>query len=236
MLCDAELNRSYTKACKRNGIKGNAYLWNVLMLRARKMGKLPKATQRGPLVTFEQMDAYSFASEIAMRMMEIEFGRTLDDVLCWPELAQEFDRFAKLYAPDRTEFELRRAALAIRKRASKSRSLAEKNLRKWRQKRLPKSIAFSSPIGTKYDQAGVYVVEGDQQRLYVGETSNLRRRLQGLQESQAWRDLDPTSLRILRWDRDTHAFQSLLVNRHAPLLNTQLLVNSTLQRQLLQKQ
>lgn len=225
LLCDAELNRDYVEACKKNELAGNAFSWNRLLLRIRKQGRLPRSERMGKQLTFKEMDRYSFASEIAMRIMEVEYNLTLDDVLCWPEVALEFDKVAKLFAPLQSGFELRWAALAIRKRASKSRSLAkEKEFKDWSGKRLPPSKPLKHFCDSKYECPGVYIVEGNEQDIYIGESIDVKARVESIIESDSWNNLNPTSLRLIQRSDNMHALQSVLVNRSSPLLNTHLLM------------
>lgn len=225
LLCDAELNQAFVAACTKKNVPGNAFAYNRLLLRLRKTGRLPRAKGAGKRLTFSQMDGYSFASEIAMRVMELEYGLTLDDVLCWPEIALEFDRVAREFAPNHSAFELRWAALAIRKRVSKSRLLAkQREFRQWLDRRLPRSKPIESYCNPRYERRGVYVVEGSSQGLYVGETFNVKERARLIVESDCWTNFNPTSLRLIERDEDMHGLQAVLVHRSHPMLNTQLLM------------
>jgi site-specific DNA-methyltransferase (adenine-specific) len=94
ILCDPQLNAEFIACCKKNSLPGDAFVWNRLLLRIRKSGKLPRSQKNSRQFTFEKMDRYSCASEIAMQMMSIDYGLRFDDVLCRPTAAAEFDRFA----------------------------------------------------------------------------------------------------------------------------------------------
>ena len=63
------------------------------------------------------MDRFGFASEVAWRLMAIDYNKTLDDILCSPQFAAEFDRLAAEFGPDETiqPIDYRRAALSVRK-------------------------------------------------------------------------------------------------------------------------
>jgi site-specific DNA-methyltransferase (adenine-specific) len=225
ILCHPDLNSSFVEACKKIGLAGNAFTWNRLLLRARKSGRLPRAKrkQRRMRLTFQQMDKYSFASEIAMRFMELDYGLTLDDVLCRPEVAQEFDQMARQFSPGYSSFEYRWAALAIRKRSSQSCSLAALKFRDWLKKALPKSRPIEDLCSSKYECPGVYIVQSEGQPLYVGETINVKERIDRVIQSDCWSMLQPTSARLLQREEQLHGLQSVLISRSKPLLNTHLL-------------
>jgi site-specific DNA-methyltransferase (adenine-specific) len=213
-------------ACRKLGLPGDAYTFNRLLLRIRKRGKLPKARQPRRRLTFEQMDAYSFASEIAMHLVGLDYRLTLDDILCSPPAAAEFDRTAEKFAPGFSPFEYRWAAMSIRKRARQSRSLAASRFCEWRRRKLPRATPVSKCLKAGGEQAGVYVLAGGGQKLYVGETFNLRARIEQKLETDCWRSFQVESLVLLPTEDDParqHGLQSVLVERLEPLLNSLLL-------------
>lgn len=228
LLCDIGMNERFVETCKDLGLPGNAFAWNRLLLRARKTGKLPRSKREARRHSFKEMDQYSFASEIAMRIMELEYESTLDDVLCRPELALEFDQVARTFAPEQSVFDLRWAALAIRKRASKSRSLAnEKGFKDWLKKKLPPAKPPEFFCSPKFEVPGVYIVENSDQKLYIGEAVDMRARIERMLESESWSNLNPQTLRIIPQVDNMHGLQAVLVERSRPLLNTHLLLQSS---------
>ena len=226
LLCDKELNQSFVAQCRSLGVAGNAVLWNQLLLRLRKSKKLPKATQRSNRLTFQEMDGYSFASEIALRLLAIDYGKTLDNILCSPEFANEFDRIAAEYAPGFSSFQYRWAALAIRKRAKDARRLAQEKFGDWLEKdaRLPRRIGLVDCVDEKFDQRGVYLLFAEDRELYVGETESVCRRMEQVLNNSNWMEMEPTSVAVLLDDSPSrHGLQSALVQRKNPLLNCRLL-------------
>ena len=105
LLCDKDLNKQFLKECRKRGVKGNATVWNRLLLRLRKSSSLPKSTRRPPIVTADELNSYGYASEVAWRLVSEEFRMpdclpvSLDDILCCPDMADYFDQIAKLYGP-----------------------------------------------------------------------------------------------------------------------------------------
>ena len=78
---------------------------------------------------------------------------------------------------------------------------------------------------SKYETPGVYVILDDHSPLYVGETRNVRDRMERILNSETWMKFTPGSVRI--WevadDRDQFGLRSYLVNQERPLLNSELL-------------
>jgi site-specific DNA-methyltransferase (adenine-specific) len=231
VLCEPDLNSEFVKECKKMRLAGDAYTWNRLLLRIRKSGKLPKLGENRNRLTIQDLDHYSCASEIAMQLLSIDFRCTLDDLLCHPALAGEFDQMARNFAPGHSAYEYRWAALTIRKRAKKSRALAESRFAEWRTCELPPPIQLDQippgPRGT----SGVYIVSSDSQVLYVGESSDIGHRLDTLKTVEAWQHLAPTGIQVVPMqDKLRHGLQSMLVRRLKPLLNSRLLDPSSVGR------
>lgn len=225
LLCDPELNSAFVAACKKKGLAGGAFVWNRILLRLRKAGRLPKASQAARVRTFESMDAFSFASEIAMQSLGNDYGLKIDDILCEPKFATEFDRIASDFAPGFTSFDYRWAALAVRKRAITAKKAATTNCLEWMERELPRPIPLSRSLSEDYERPGVYVVSNHVHKLYVGETRNLRARIESLQASPVWNKLDPSSVTVLTdmEPAQQHGVQSILIARTNPLLNSELL-------------
>jgi len=226
MLCDPELNAAFVDACKKKSLLGDAFVWNRLLLRIRKSGELPKAQSSRKRFSFAMMDSYSYASEIAMHLMALDYGLVLDDILCRPTAAAEFDRIAARFAPGHTPFEYRWAALAIRKRATKSRELAMGRFQAegWQKKKLPPAEPLSHYSGDEYKRPGVYVVDDGEHSLYVGETFNLHDRIGKILEAPYWSKLNANFVKFVpHEDQSAHGLQSFLIYRESPFLNSHLL-------------
>jgi len=226
ILCEPDLDAEFVAACRKKGLPGDAYVWNRLLLRIRKSGKLPRIPKCHKRLTFEMMDAYSYASEIAMQLMSLNYACALDDILCSPKAAADFDQIAEQFAPGFSPFKYRWAALAIRKRATQSRLLAKERFLDWLTRDLPRATPLSRCKTARYEQPGVYVLANTGQHLFVGETFNLRSRVEQTSETDSWANFDLQSLKFVPskgQQLQQHGLQSLLIHRTKPLLNWQLL-------------
>ena len=224
MLCDPALNEKFTKACKADEVAGHVTLWNQTLLRLRKAGSLPIATKERRRTSFRSMDAYSFASEIAMRLLSVDYDLTLDEVLCSPEYAAEFDRLAEQFAPGFQPVDYRWAAMSIRKRASQSRLVGERQFADWLKQKLPARTPLARVKQTPLDQPGVYILWAGNRALYVGETAFLNQRVADVLTSQAWQELEPTSATLIPdIDKSRNGLQSVLLQRTEAILNWDIL-------------
>jgi DNA modification methylase len=224
MLADVALNGSFLDACRRKGLPGNPVEWNRALLRIRKAGRLPHIPHRVRAFTYSEMDLYSFASEIALQQLSVECDATLDDILCDPKLAARFDKLAATFSPGYTSFQYRWAALALRKRARRSKKIA-RELHEWLNRRLPPRRDFARCDWSEYACPGVYLLSAPDNRwLYVGETLNLQRRVNLTGEIPAWRKEQPLRVTLIRDDGKPFGLQSILIGRVRPVMNSHLLL------------
>jgi site-specific DNA-methyltransferase (adenine-specific) len=222
VLCEPDLDARFVAACRKKGLPGDAYLWNRLLLRIRKAGKLPRVDESHKRMTFEVMDAYSFASEIATQLVSANYRCSLDEILCFPQAAAEFDAIAGQFAPEFSSFEYRWAALAIRKWAKKSKVLARDRFLDWLKRDLPRATRLQRCTTPRYEKPGVYLLGNGDQPLYVGGTRNLRKRIEQTLKTDSWSQLDPQSLKFVARDDSVYehiALRSVLIHRTRPLLN-----------------
>ncbi len=225
LVADPERNAAFLTACKKSGLPGYPTQWNLSLMRIRKSGKLPHSENRDRVCTFQQMDCYSFAAEVAMHQLSVEFGVTLDGLLCNPDLAGRFDELAAAYAPGHSPFEYRWAALALRKRAKAAKQLAQTHYGDWLRRTLPRPKKLEAGAWSSFRGPGVYVLHAaGKQRLYVGETLDLGRRIAQVLQIPAWQRMQPAAVTILADGGKPFGLQSVLIRRLNPLLNSRLLV------------
>src|SRR5208282_2321446 len=226
LVADPERNAAFLAACKKIGVPGFPAQWNLRLMRIRKSGKLPHSENRNRVCTFQQMDCFSFAAEVAMHQLSVEIGETLDGLLCNPDLASRFDELAAAYSPGHSAFEYRWAALSLRKRAKEAKRLAETQYQDWLRKTLPKPKKLEARKWADCNGPGVYVLHGPgNQRLYVGETIDLGRRIEQILHIPAWQRMQLSSVTILPDDGKPFGLQAVLIRRLNPLLNSRLLVS-----------
>jgi len=233
LLCDKDLNKAFTDQCRSHSIGGNAYVWNRYLLHLRKAGKLPRSTKRAARITDSQMDRFGFASEVAWRLLAIDYQKTLDEILCSPDFAGEFDRLAMEFGPmdqSVSSLEFRRAALSIRKRSHGARGSAAQEFSQWlRKSKSLKRIPIDGALGS-LEIAGVFVLCAGDVGFYAGETSNIRHRVEQTLSNPRWADLNPDSVAFVANDGNLstkYGLKSALVMRESPLLNCRLLNHSS---------
>lgn len=173
VVADPELNNHFLGVCRSLGISVTDEEANKALLNARKAGRL-SGYRTARRTSFPNENEYRFASEIAIRFLERRDSVTLDDVICSPVRAAEFDSTAGRICPGFTPLQYRWAALNLRKR----RRLQPEPVGKIAT---TESIINSRVHGLHLDsvssQPGVYLFFDSNTTLYVGEAQNLRRRI-----------------------------------------------------------
>jgi DNA modification methylase len=236
LVADPDLNAHFVDHCNRLGLFGNARVWNTLLFRLRKAGKLIDfpTTKRTPM-SWEDCDDFLFASEIAFEAMLQQSALSLDEILCDPSLAARFDELATRFAPGFRPLQYRLGALKLRKQAKLARSRGSVLVI---PPKLCSPITLNGPnrgdlsrINKLPSSPGVYLVTGDgDERLYIGETVSLKKRLLenfGSQKPlEAWKEHGETStLSIETFLTDSTpsqmlAWQSCLMRRYTTRFNS----------------
>ncbi len=232
ILCDKDLNAEFIRACRDGGVKGSAFIWNRYLLQLRKANKLPKSSKRPAQMTAEDMDRFGFASEVAWRLIAIDYRKTLDDILCSPEFAAEFDLLAAEFGPTDitvSSLQYRRAALSIRKRSNAARTTAAKKFSQWmrRGKELPRVSIDSLD---QLEKPGVFILRAGDVGFYAGESPNMRARVEQALSNESWHGLEPDTVAFVENGGglpEKYALKSALAHRESPLLNCRLLVHAS---------
>lgn len=239
VVADPELNERFCGTCARQGLAGGPRLWNTLLFRQRKAGRLAEyPAMHTTNLEWSECDSYVFASEIALRRMQDQsrdHALSLDEILCDPELARKFDQLAGEFAPGFKPLQYRWAALKLRKQSKLA----------WeRSQRLPAgAVSANEGVALKEfdaaevgDGSGLYLI-GEAARkdktLYAGEAMSLRERLKsqfdrGLR--QVWEaraeelGMEPNALRVWvlpTWEEGGGMLtgQKRLIDQYDPRLN-----------------
>ncbi len=235
VVADRDRNADFLSQCEQLGLAGSPAELNRTLFRLRKAGRLVSLpTLHRTTFDWEECDPFLDASEIALSQMLASGCPTLDEVLCDPDTAAEFDRIAMKFAPGHTSLQYRWAALKLRKAAKtariRSESLHPVSLN--RQPQLPIDELGSTIITS---EPGVYFVYSGQRKvLFVGESLNLQRRLSRAfvkpEHAAAWRTFG-SSIRVKfraleklpqcgsQATPQLLAYKSLLVSARRPALN-----------------
>jgi site-specific DNA-methyltransferase (adenine-specific) len=166
-IADPKRNEVFLALCRRFGIKASDYRINKTLFNARKNKLLPGLKSERTSIEYGE---FAFASEFAATQLRYKAGASIDDILCDPDLASQFDTIAREVTPGFSSFEYRWAILSIRKAGRHQRLPASF--------RLPKFTTgfrlLRDPIEQIPDQSGVYLLFERQKLLYTRSAVDLR--------------------------------------------------------------
>ncbi len=172
VVADPDLNERFLRECQSRGLSHPPAALNQCLLNLRKSGDLQGIKSRR--VSLGNREDYRFASEITVRFLERRDQVSLDQILCDPIRAAEFDGIAAGLAPGFTPFQYRWAALNLRKRKRLRPELLGKVVP-------PEQVVSSAVVDLKQEQIpsrpGLYLFIEPSGVLYVGECQNLRKRI-----------------------------------------------------------
>lgn len=222
LVADPDLNSRFIATCVKFGLPGDPCIWNTLLFHLRKSGKLAHIeTSRKTHIPWERCDRYLFASEVAWQMMlDDNAAESLDEILCDPALAEQFDKIARKFATGYQSFEYRWGALKLRKQAKCARSRAA-------VLKAPPRLGNTIEIDNIREKTiprepGLYVISNGSSRLYVGETFDLAGKFT-TRPCQAWqKHVNARVVQLLPINHSTTdrlAWQSCLVRKYKPRLN-----------------
>jgi site-specific DNA-methyltransferase (adenine-specific) len=176
VIADPEMDRRFLNRCRELGLGGTDFDLNWALFNARKDGilaNLPKTKKY--TVSSEKRDEFEYASEIAARFVQQKHEtKSLDKIICDPDLAGAFDSAASRLAPGFSSLEYRWVALGLRK--------AHRLTPEMRDAQYPEFALLGTTQAVDLSRVptneGIYVFKSEDEAIFVGETTNLRRRIE----------------------------------------------------------
>jgi hypothetical protein len=166
-------------------LSGTDYDLNWALLNARKNGllsDLPKTKK----YTIRETDEFEYASELAVRHLQITQQVSLDQIICDPDLAKLFDDLASRLSPGFTPLEYRWVALGLRKAGR----LPQGGASVIEVPELQPVCAVPKLTASRLSQAsGLYLFTSDGKPVFLSHTDNLRHRLERHMEVSSSRGL-----------------------------------------------
>ncbi|MEZ6087450.1 MAG: DNA methyltransferase [Pirellulaceae bacterium] len=193
VVADPILNEDFQNRCNRLRIDGTPVERNRHLFHLRKSGQLKQAgvtAEKPTAIDWIEIDPMLYAVEIAWRRMtELYADITLDELLCDPRLALQFDQLADIPNAGFTPLQYRWTALKLRDQIATARKKSVKHpIDPWKKNEATPLTTLD--LEQLPAQPGIYIIEFSSHVLYAGETCNLRRRL-SLQLSNPSRDAWP---------------------------------------------
>lgn len=165
------------------GLQGKAISEEVFcraLLHVRKRGgKLPRATRRASTKwKGTERERLNAAAEIAARRLFDELGLDTDSILVDPAARKKFDSYAKRIGNEFPAYDLRKAALRLRKQVELEPELLTR-VTDWKRSFLDFQV---DKVEQHFDEIptdpGIYLFIDATGYLYIGQANNLRSRLE----------------------------------------------------------
>lgn len=192
VVADPELNRLFRKRARELGAEGTDFELNWVLMNVRKSGKLamPTKTKR---YTVSDRDEFEFATEMAISYLQRKLSKergleiSLDRIICDPQLAGSFDELTSKLCPGHSALDCRWVVLGLRK----ARRLSKKH-----SGLVLPSFDYLGPTteirtGRLPKTQGLYIFKSSDNDVFVGETDNLRDRLERHFESGGGKEVVP---------------------------------------------
>jgi hypothetical protein len=194
---------------RRRGVKGSDAEINRALLNLRKEKKLkdcPTARRKKP---DPNRHRYLQAVSNAVRLVERQFGKNVDDVVCDPEARAQFDALVQFLAPGTSTFEAEYAALSLRKSSQLKPEPIGQIIRAVgsRAVNLLDLEANLSKLPTK---PGVYIFFDEHATLYAGKADSLRSRIRMHVATWSFREM-------MRQIREGHRPSAFVVYHELPV-------------------
>ncbi len=175
MLADPERNAALAEACRRRDLIGNPRTWNTLLLQLCKSGALTVTEPIQPFTrTWAECERYLPASELAwQKLLDEKRASCLDEILCDPDLASEFDQLAAELIPGGEPFDYRWTAVKLKTTAPEA---AVRAASLWPDRSRPTAQPWNLFMTEQVPaEPGLFLLSSSSQELlYVGETGDLR--------------------------------------------------------------
>ena len=175
VIADPQMNRKFLRRCRELGLSGTDYDINWALMNERKRGNLshlPKTIR----YTVKEIDEFEYASELAVRFIQEEKDVSLDRIICDPELAEEFDEYAYKLSPGFEPLQYRWAALGLRKAGRLGKKV--ENVVQDLPELEPLGKVDSLRLDRVTKKGGLYLFSSEYERVFLGQTDNLRHRIE----------------------------------------------------------
>lgn len=223
VVVDPLYNMRFLTRCRELDLAGSDYWLNHKLYDIRKSckGLLPATTKK---TEFRDFDAYRFAAEIGVRVLQRTEGVSLDHILCDPLLVKKFDDIVQRLTEVPSVLKLRWAALNLRKTHMLQREDSEAP-----QYMLDVVRKISTlDMRDLPEREAAYALYDHNWPIYAGETENLRKRIERhINYGISVADMSSLTLRIHTNDDGLRSQDSRMrwlrwfINKERPLLNYQ---------------
>jgi len=176
VICDIGLNENFLAAARRLGVEGSDAKINTELMNLRKQSRLKDCPTTHRKKRDPQRKRYVGAVLNTIRLVERQFGKNVDEVICDPNMRAQFDAMVQFLCPGTPSFEAQYTALSLRK----SRQLRPEPVGQIIRAVASKILSLSDledHLAELPDNPGVYIFFDAEKTLYAGKADRLRARI-----------------------------------------------------------
>jgi len=188
VICDSGLNEAFLEAARRLGSQGNDADINSTLLNIRKQGGLSDCPTTRRKKPDPNLKHYQNAVLNTARLLEKQFDKNVDDIICDPDAQAQFDALIQFFCPGTPAFEAKYAALSLRKRNQLKPEPVGQIIRAIGSEAL-ELVGLEGRLGELPDGPGVYLFFDEETTLYTGKADNLKKRIKDHISTWTYRDL-----------------------------------------------
>ncbi len=228
LLFDPIRNALFVRYCKDAKLLGDARTWNEFLLQLSREGRLV-GEGKHKKVSLKTIPPCCDAAEIAFQMLSVDYAMDLEQILCTPDAAAEFDQIAQAFGDDHSEIDARAAIWHFRRIATNDKitRAAKKRAGEFSKQDAPAAQSIEAYLDSCGDEpvAGVYAISDPESILFVGQTTEIAARLKQIRSSEGWNKFEPTEVQVWPIDdaKEALVYRCLLVTRYKPWLNAHFL-------------
>lgn len=188
VICDPRLNENFLVAARQLGVEGSEATINSELINLRKANLLKDYPATRRKKSDPQRHRYINAVLNAVRLVERQFNKNVDEIICDPQMRVQFDAMIQFLSPGTSSFEAQYAALSLRK---------SNRLRPEPVGQVIRAVAsnilnlsdLESQLEDVPEGPGIYIFWDDEITLYAGKAERLRNRIQNHISTWSYRDL-----------------------------------------------
>jgi hypothetical protein len=201
VICDAELGENFLAAVRRRGLVADDAEVNTALINLRKQNKLKRwpTTKRKP--RDPDLNRYRNAVMNSARIVERQFRKNVDNIICDPQTRAQFDAIVQFMCPGVSAFEAQYAALNLRK-SNRLRPEPVGQIIRAVASNVMNLLDLETGLADLPAAPGVYIFADEDSTLYAGKAINLRSRISDHISTWTFRDL----IQQIRERRRANAF------------------------------
>jgi hypothetical protein len=209
VICDENLNAQFLATARQLGVQGSDAEINTELINLRKEKKLEDCPTTHRKTPDPNRRRYLNAVSQTVRLLERQFSKNVDDIICDPLTRAQFDAMIQFLSPGASIFETQYAALSLRKSSQLQPEPVGRIIRTV-SSQMMSLVDLETRLGELPQGPGVYIFWNEQATMYAGKADNLQKRIGTHISTWSFRE-------IIRQIRDGQMYPTFVVYHELPV-------------------